>query len=66
MPARRMQDSVEPYRHRQRRGAIRMRGPELRQGSAAERIDEIRRDLRKYLQAQTNKRPLILPVILEV
>jgi ribonuclease J len=28
--------------------------------------DRIRRDLKKYLQAQTNKRPLILPVILEV
>ncbi|MGH9518268.1 MAG: ribonuclease J, partial [Terriglobales bacterium] len=28
--------------------------------------ERIRRDLRKYLQAQTNKRPLILPVILEV
>ncbi len=28
--------------------------------------ERIRRDLRKYLQQQTNKRPLILPVILEV
>lgn len=28
--------------------------------------ERIRRDLRRYLQAQTNKRPLILPVILEV
>lgn len=28
--------------------------------------ERIRRDLRKYLQAQTNKRPLILPVILEI
>jgi ribonuclease J len=28
--------------------------------------DRIRRDLKKYFQAQTNKRPLILPVILEV
>jgi ribonuclease J len=28
--------------------------------------ERIRRDLRKYLQAQTNKRPLVLPVILEV
>ncbi|MGH9468107.1 MAG: ribonuclease J [Terriglobales bacterium] len=28
--------------------------------------ERIRRDLRKFLQAQTNKRPLILPVILEV
>ncbi|MGH9475917.1 MAG: ribonuclease J [Terriglobales bacterium] len=28
--------------------------------------ERIRRDLRKYLQAETNKRPLILPVILEV
>jgi ribonuclease J len=28
--------------------------------------DKIRRDLKKFLQQQTNKRPLILPVILEV
>ncbi len=28
--------------------------------------DRIRRDLRKYLQNETNKRPLVLPVILEV
>jgi ribonuclease J len=28
--------------------------------------ERIRRDLRKYLQGQTNKRPLVLPVILEV
>lgn len=28
--------------------------------------ERIRRDLRRYLQQQTNKRPLILPVILEI
>ncbi|MGH9491317.1 MAG: hypothetical protein ACRD17_12465, partial [Terriglobales bacterium] len=28
--------------------------------------EKIRRDLKRFLQKQTNKRPLILPVILEV
>ncbi|HXE32182.1 MAG TPA: ribonuclease J [Terriglobales bacterium] len=35
-------------------------------GDASLIKERIRRDLRKYLQNQTNKRPLILPVILEV